>query len=229
MPIQSLMPKAASTEAVTKCIPSASLVDFLISNLGSNARKSRDNVEIEIAKLRKSKFLEFGKIGLVLQEKLEGDLDKWNDYAFANAILGGRDDAIQLYRMHQMNYDSRKPVLPEETTNFIYEHYGKAAPNLHFLAHIVYAFNREEFRNLKINLLSPPRPEKSALPLVVSSSHSTKYYYGKQVPLGNDLCTYLARVLLFLDREHLPKTLPIVWAQQRALHKQFSDYVNLVQ
>ena len=228
MPIQSLVQRTTSSEAAIKRIPSASLVDFLVSNLGPNARKSRDNVEIEIAKLRKSKSLEFGQIGLALQEKLEGDLDKWNDDAFANAILGGRDDAMQLCRMHQTNYKSQKPILSAETTNFIYEHYSRAAPNLHFLVHIIYAFNLEDFRSLKINLRSPPRPEKSTLPLVVSSSCSTKYYYGKQVPLGNDLCAHLARVLLSLDCEHLPQTLPFEWVRQKALQQQFSDYVNLV-
>ena len=99
---------------------------------------------------------------------------------------------------------------------------------MHFLVHIIYAFNLEDFRSLKINLRSPPRPEKSTLPLVVSSSCSTKYYYGKQVPLGNDLCAHLARVLLSLDCEHLPQTLPFEWVRQKALQQQFSDYVNLV-
>lgn len=225
---QVLGQKTRFDSAASRQVLSANLTDFLVSGLGKNALKSRAEAETGISKLRKSVSLEFGQIGLVLQEKLEGDLDKSNDDAFANAILGGRDDAMALYRMHQINYDSQKPVLPAETTDFIYKHYERAAPNLHFLAHIVCAFNAEDFRELKIYLLSPPKPEKSALPLVVSSSRSKKSYYGKQVPLGDDLCSYLSRFLLSVDREHLPKTLPVTWVQQKTLHEQFSNYVQLV-
>ncbi len=214
-------------------IVTPNLTTFLEDHLSSTALTSREAADVAIKRLHceDGSHHPYGIIGLRLQEKLEGDIDKrfgGKDGAFSNAILGGRSDSRQLWDTHQAAYNASGFTLSDNVFSFVYEHFGRAAPQLHWLFHILGAFHAINFQETHLTLHSPPNPGTSGLPLIASGRQERKEHEGKKVRLAQGLSKYLTRLALSETRCPPFRVLPFRYVPEKSLETVTGDYTKLV-
>ena len=206
------------------------LSEVLISNLGPHALKSRGEADLLIKELSKNDL--YGSFGLRMYEKLEGDIDKQAsgpDAAFLNALCGGRSDAGIIRRAHQSWYLESNFEMEEGRANFIYDSFGKAAPHLHYLIHMLGAFHKINHEGLRVKVWSPKKPRLSRDQIIVSGRSETRPNVDEIEPVSRSVAEYLTRLALCLGKCPEIESLPFKYIPRKRLKKSaVGDLVKLV-
>ncbi len=205
------------------------VVEVLLQHLADSSAKSRHEAEEAIKGL--SEGVNYGRFGLRLSEKLDGDIDKkfgGKDRAFLNAVTGGRSDAESLYRAHQRRYNELGFRLDDRVTEFLYGNFDQTAPNMHYLIHRLGAFQTINIDSLGLKVWSPSNPRESGLQLIASGSPEKKRENGKSMRIVDSVSRYLTRLALSESKCPSLPILPFKYVPERNLEEMGSEYKQLV-
>ena len=203
------------------------LAELLAKNLNASDIKTREEAEQRICLLQEG--VRFGSLALSLQDTIVGGLEREQPLGMGYAGVTTKTDIELMYHFYQGEYCKRSVQVKDPVLGFIYDHFGPAAPRLHFVTQVLTGFKAVNHEGMGMMLRSPPKPREHRWPLLLSGARTVQEYKLRRTPIGIDLCCYMTDLTMGKNNNLMVSELPFGYVPEKELSCEHKEaYVALV-